>query len=361
MRVGFWARSARRSLSTSAEAGIKDLREMCKNRGFIFPGSEVYGGLTGSFDYGPLGSQLKKNIKDLWWRHFVTRRRECVGLDSSIILHSKVWEAAGHIEQFIDPLCECKVCHTRFRTDKLIEEAGGQVPKNNSKTPQDKQHWLSEMSDFVAQRGLKCKVCGNSDFTPTREFNLLFETNYGGQATYLRPETAQGVYINFPQLLFCQRGRLPLGVGQIGKSFRNEISPGNFIFRQREFEQMELQYFCHPDAAMGFYHYWIEECKNWLINLGLPVESIRLHEYAPTELAHYAKATTDIQFKFLHGWDELWGIAHRGNFDLSTHAKASDKPKKFEVEDPMNKQTFIPNVVEPAVGTAPNPFTKGST
>ncbi|OQR96182.1 glycyl-tRNA synthetase [Thraustotheca clavata] len=331
-----------------------DLQEkvvnLCRHRGFVYPGSDIYGGLANSFDYGPLGVQMKKNIQDAWWRHFVQSRTDCVGLDSSVILSSRVWEASGHIGNFTDPMTVCKECNSRVRADKLIENA-------SDVTGITEAGGLSceDIDALIAKHELNCPSCGSKQLNKTRLFNLLFRTNMGStdetsEWVYLRPETAQGAYINFQQVVSTMRRRLPFGIGQMGKSFRNEISPGHFLFRTREFEQLELQYFCHPNDSDTWYliaykfNYWVDECYSWLIKHGVKESNIKKRE-----LAHYARATTDIEFLYPFGWSELWGIANRTDYDLRKHMDASKKDLTYQ--DPATKEECLPHVVEPALGT----------
>lgn len=311
------------------------LLALCKNRGFVYPCSSIYGGLSNAYDYGPLGVQLKKNITDRWWRDFVETRSDCVGMDSSIILNPSVWHAAGHTKNFSDPMSECRSCHSRVRVDKLVTES---PPEG------------IEPLDFYKDRlkFLDCDKCGKSDFTDPRDFNMLFQTYIGGlsdtrEIAYLRPETAQGAFINFQHVAFTMRKRFPIGIAQVGKAFRNEISPSHFLFRMREFEQMELEYFCKPEDSSRHYSEWKDVCYNWLLGCGIRPSSLRLHEHASEELAHYADATTDIEFKYDFGWGELWGIANRGDFDLRQHQEHSGV--KLALSDGV-----LPHVIEPAVG-----------
>lgn len=331
---------------------MKDLISLCKRRGLIFQGSEIYGGLANTWDYGPIGVELKKNIKDYWWKTFVQDRADILGLDSAILLNPRVWEASGHVGCFNDFLMDCRKCKSRFRADKLIEEH--MIVAGQADNAAEVGGWSKEkMEAYLAEHAIKCPDCGAQDFTEMRQFNLMFETHQGVVADsttsiYLRPETAQGIFINFRNVMNTLRPRLPFGVGQIGKSFRNEITPGNFIFRTREFEQMEMEYFCHPDEAMGFYEYWRGFCMDWLQAIGVKSENIRLREHTEKELSHYSKATADIEYKFPFGWGELWGIAHRGDYDLSKHEEFSGVDLKYQ--DPQTQQKYIPHVIEPALG-----------
>ncbi|ETV97736.1 glycine-tRNA ligase [Aphanomyces invadans] len=322
---------------------------LCRHRGFVFPGSDIYGGLANSFDYGPLGVQMKKNIQDAWWKHFVQSRTDCVGLDSSVILNSKVWEASGHIGNFTDPMTVCKSCNSRSRADKLVENKADVtgIPDAGGLT-------CDELDDLITKHKIACPTCGSADLQKSRQFNLLFRTNMGStdetsEWVYLRPETAQGAYINFQHVVTTMRRRLPFGVGQMGKSFRNEISPGHFLFRTREFEQLELQYFCHPTESDNWFAYWVDECFNWLVQHGIKPSSLKKRVHDQAELAHYARATTDIEFLYPFGWSELWGIANRTNYDLKKHMDASGEDLQYV--DPTSRETLLPHVIEPALGT----------
>lgn len=330
---------------------MKDLISLCKRRGLIFQGSEIYGGLANTWDYGPIGVQLKKNIKDFWWKTFVEDREDVYGLDSAILLNAKVWEASGHVGNFNDYLMDCRKCKGRFRSDKLIEEyMHGQGLDGAAEVG----GWSKEqMETYMTEQELKCPDCGAQDFTEMRQFNLMFETHQGVVADsttsiYLRPETAQGIFINFRNVMNTLRPRLPFGVGQIGKSFRNEITPGNFIFRTREFEQMELEYFCHPEESATHYKAWQKFCMDWLLSLGIKAENLRAREHAQDELSHYSDATSDIEYKFPFGWGELWGVAHRGAFDLTQHQEHSGTDMRYQ--PPEGGPKFIPHVIEPALG-----------
>ena len=322
---------------------------LCKTRGFIFPGSEIYGGLANSWDYGPLGVEFKNNVKRAWWKKFVQESRYNVGLDSAIIMNPEVWVASGHVGGFSDPLMDCKGCKARHRADKLIEEYAFQ-----NGTDDNPAGWsFSEMAEFIKEKGIVCPECGGNDFTDIKKFNLMFKTFIGvtedsTNTVYLRPETAQGIFVNFPSVQRSMRKKLPFGVCQIGKSFRNEITPGNFIFRTREFEQMELEFFCKPGTDLEWFAYWKEFCKNWLINLGMREENLRLRDHDPEELCFYSKATTDFEFLFPFGWGELWGIADRTDYDLGQHSEHSGKDLTFF--DQETGEHYIPYVVEPSLG-----------
>ncbi len=323
---------------------------LAKRRGFVFPGSEIYGGLANSWDYGPLGVELKNNIKKAWWDSFVRSRSDVVGVDSAIMMNPTVWEASGHVGGFSDPLMDCKSCKNRHRADKLVEEF---LEKEGR--PEIIVEGLSheDLKQKIIDLGIQCPICGTKDFTDIRQFNLMFKTHQGvtedsSAQVYLRPETAQGIFVNFRNIVTTSRKRVPFGIAQIGKSFRNEITPGNFIFRTREFEQMEMEYFCHPDESLELFKYWKEFCRDWILEYGINEESIRLRDHSPQELSHYSQATTDIDFRFPFGWGELWGIAHRGDFDLNQHQKFSKKDLQYS--EPGTNNKFVPHVVEPALG-----------
>jgi len=323
---------------------------LCKGRGFVYPGSEIYGGLANSWDYGPLGVEFKNNIKRAWWRKFVQESPYNVGMDAAILMNPETWVASGHVGGFSDPLMDCKSCRARFRADKLIED----YVAENKLTEVHPDGWTNaQMEAFIAEKGIVCPECGKTDFTGIRKFNLMFKTFQGvtedtASELYLRPETAQGIFVNFKNVLRTTRKKLPFGIAQVGKSFRNEITPGNFIFRIREFEQMELEFFCTPGTDLEWYRYWKDYCHKFLLALGMKDESIRLREHAQEELSHYSKGTTDIEFMFPFGWGELWGIADRTDFDLKSHADHSGE--NFEYLDPYTNEKFIPYCVEPSLG-----------
>ena len=323
---------------------------LCKGRGFVYPGSEIYGGLANSWDYGPLGVEFKNNIKRAWWRKFVQESPYNVGMDAAILMNPETWVASGHVGGFSDPLMDCKSCRARFRADKLIEDY---VAEHNL-TEIHPDGWTNaQMEEFIKEKGIVCPECGKSDFTGIRKFNLMFKTFQGvtedsASELYLRPETAQGIFVNFKNVLRTTRKKLPFGIAQIGKSFRNEITPGNFIFRIREFEQMELEFFCTPGTDLEWYHFWKDYCHKFLLTLGMKDDSIRLREHEKEELSHYSKGTTDIEFMFPFGWGELWGIADRTDFDLKSHATHSGE--NFEYLDPYTNEKFIPYCVEPSLG-----------
>jgi len=332
------------------EVKMQDIVALCKNRGYIFPGSEIYGGLSNTWDYGPLGVEFKNNIKRAWWKKFVDESRHNVGLDAAILMNPKTWVASGHVGGFSDPLMDCKACKTRHRADKLIEDwlqAKG--------TPEVVDGWSDEqMVNFIKENNIECPECGKQDFTDIRKFNLMFKTFQGvtedsKSEIYLRPETAQGIFVNYKNVLRTTRSKMPMGIAQIGKSFRNEITPGNFIFRVREFEQMELEFFCEPGTDMEWFEYWKSYCKNWLVNLGMDEERLRMRDHSKDELSFYSKGTTDIEFKFPFGWGELWGIADRTDYDLKQHMQHSGED--FTYTDPMDSsKKYVPYCIEPSVG-----------
>ncbi|HIZ54881.1 MAG TPA: glycine--tRNA ligase [Firmicutes bacterium] len=317
---------------------------LCKNRGYVYPGSDIYGGLANTWDYGPLGVEFKNNVKRAWWKKFVQESSYNVGLDSALLMNPQVWVASGHVGGFSDPLMDCKECKTRHRADKLIEDQTGIAPNGWS----DQQ-----MMDFIREKGITCPNCGKANFTDIRKFNLMFKTFQGvtedaKNEIYLRPETAQGIFVNFSNIQRTTRRKIPFGVCQIGKSFRNEITPGNFTFRTREFEQMELEFFCKPGTDLEWFGYWKDFCKNWLLSLGMKEENLRLRDHEQEELSHYSKATTDFEFLFPFGWGELWGIADRTDFDLTQHIKHSGKT--LDYFDPQTNERYVPYVIEPSLG-----------
>ena len=322
---------------------------LCKNRGYVYPGSEIYGGLANTWDYGPLGVELKNNVKKAWMKKFVQENKNNVGLDSAILMNPKTWEASGHLSSFSDPLIDCKECKTRHRADKLIEEW---MHEHNCDEVVD--GWSDEkMIKYMKENHIACPNCGKENFTDIRKFNLMFKTFQGvtedSTATiYLRPETAQGIFVNFKNVLRTTRKKLPMGIAQIGKSFRNEITPGNFTFRTREFEQMELEFFCKPGTDLEWWKYWKEYCKQFLLDLGMKEENIRLRDHSPEDLVFYSKATTDIEFAFPFGWGELWGIADRTDYDLSQHMKFSNEDMTYL--DPETNEKYVPYCIEPSVG-----------
>ena len=316
---------------------------LCKGRGYVYAGSEIYGGLANTWDYGPLGVEFKNNVKAAWRKKFIQESPYNVGLDAAILMNPQTWVASGHVGGFSDPLMDCKDCKTRHRADKLIEDAGYECAG-----------WSNEqMRAFIEEKGITCPDCGSTNFTDIRKFNLMFKTFQGvtedaKNEIYLRPETAQGIFVNFANIQRTTRRKLPFGVAQIGKSFRNEITPGNFTFRTREFEQMELEFFIKPGTNMEWFQYWRNYCYNWLLSLGMKEENLKLRDHSQEELSHYSTATTDIEFMFPFGWGELWGIADRGAFDLTQHSNHCGKP--IEYFDPETNEHYIPHVVEPSLG-----------
>ena len=333
------------------EKTMEKIVAFCKNRGYVFPGSEIYGGLANTWDYGPLGVELKNNIKKAWWKKFVQENEYNVGLDAAILMNPQTWIASGHLGSFSDPLMDCRECHERFRADKLIEdwcnENGYTLEKPVDAFSQ------AEMKAFVEEKNIACPTCGKHNFTDIRQFNLMFKTFQGvtedaKNTVYLRPETAQGIFVNFANVQRTTRKKLPFGIGQIGKSFRNEITPGNFIFRVREFEQMELEFFCKPDTDLEWFNYWRSFCHDFLIGIGLKEENLRLRDHDPEELSFYSKATTDFEFLFPFGWGELWGVADRTDYDLTQHQNTSGKDLTYF--DPETNERYIPYVIEPSLG-----------
>ena len=330
---------------------MEKLVALCKNRGFVFAGSEIYGGLANTWDYGPLGVEMKNNIKKAWWKKFVQESPYNVGLDAAILMNPQTWVASGHLGGFSDPLMDCRECKERFRADKLIEDYCAETGTTLSK-PID-AFTQAEMKDFIEEHNIPCPSCGKHDFTDIRQFNLMFKTFQGvtedaKNTVYLRPETAQGIFVNFVNVQRTTRKKLPFGIGQIGKSFRNEITPGNFIFRVREFEQMELEFFCQPGTDLEWFAYWRSFCKNWLLSLGMTEEHLRLRDHDPEELCFYSKATTDFEFLFPFGWGELWGVADRTDYDLTQHQNTSGKDLTYF--DPDKNERYIPYVIEPSLG-----------
>lgn len=333
----------------SEEKSMETIVALCKGRGFVYAGSEIYGGLANAWDYGPLGVELKNNVKRAWWKKFVQENPYNVGLDSAILMNSETWVASGHLGGFSDPLMDCRQCKTRHRADKLIEDY---VSENGlSDNPASMSD--SQMQDYIREHNIVCPNCGSHDFTDIRKFNLMFKTFQGvtedsANTLYLRPETAQGIFVNFNNIQRTTRKKLPFGVCQIGKSFRNEITPGNFIFRIREFEQMELEFFCKPGTDLKWFEYWRSYCHDWLIGLGIDENSLRLRDHDKKELAFYSKATTDFEFLFPFGWGELWGVADRTDYDLKQHQTHSGKP--LEYFEPETNERYIPYVIEPSLG-----------
>mgnify|MGYP000967326909 CR=1 FL=1 len=328
-----------------SEKTLDMIVNLCKNRGYVFPGSEIYGGLANSWDYGPLGVEFKNNVKKAWLKKFVQESPYNVGLDAAIIMNPQTWVASGHLGGFSDPLMDCCACKTRHRADDLIEAFDGTNVAG----------WTNEqMSDYIKEKNIPCPNCGAHDFTDIRQFNLMFKTFQGvtedsKDEIYLRPETAQGIFVNFANVQRTTRKKIPFGVAQVGKSFRNEITPGKFIFRVREFEQMELEFFCKPGTDLEWFAYWKNYCENWLLSLGIKKEHLRLRDHEPAELAFYSRATTDIEYAFpFTDWGELWGIADRTNYDLGRHQEASGK--SLEYFDPETNEHYIPYVIEPSLG-----------
>lgn len=328
---------------------MEKIVSLAKSRGFVFPGSEIYGGLANTWDYGPLGIELKNNIKKAWWQKFVQESPHNVGLDAAILMNPKVWEASGHTGNFNDPMIDCKKCKARHRVDKLIEDA---VDAKGEEIIVDGLSF-ERMNELIEEYEVDCPTCGARDYTEIRQFNLMFKTSQGvtdssANEIYLRPETAQGIFVNFKNVQRSMRKRMPFGIAQIGKSFRNEITPGNFTFRTREFEQMELEFFCKPGEDQEWYEYWRDFSKNWLLSLGLTESNMRLREHTEDELSHYSKGTVDIEYKFPFGWGELWGIANRTDFDLKRHMEFSGED--FHYQDPVTNEKFVPYCIEPSLG-----------
>ena len=330
-----------------SEKTLDMIVNLCKNRGYVFPGSEIYGGLANSWDYGPLGVEFKNNVKKAWLKKFVQESPYNVGLDAAIIMNPQTWVTTGHVSSFSDPLLDCRACKARHRADKLIGEEHPEVNVDAMS--------FDEMDQFIADHeDIVCPVCGKHDFTPIRKFNLMFKTAIGvtedsSSTCYLRPETAQGIFVNFANIQRTTRRKLPFGVCQVGKAFRNEITPGNFTFRTREFEQMECEFFCKPGTDLDWFAYWKNYCENWLLSLGIKKEHLRLRDHEPAELAFYSRATTDIEYAFpFTDWGELWGIADRTNYDLTRHQEASGK--SLEYFDSETNEHYIPYVIEPSLG-----------
>ena len=322
---------------------------LCKSRGYVYPGSEIYGGLANTWDYGPLGVELKNNIKKAWMKKFVQESKYNVGLDAAILMNPDVWVASGHVGNFSDPLIDCKECKTRHRADKLIEEWAHEQGKDMIADGMSDE----QLINFIKENHIPCPNCGKENFTDIRKFNLMFKTYQGvtedsKSEIYLRPETAQGIFVNFKNAMRTTRRKLPMGIAQIGKAFRNEITPGNFTFRTREFEQMELEFFCKPGTDLEWHKYWKEFCENWLLSLGMKKENIRLRDHSPEELSHYSNGTTDIEFTFPFGWGELWGIADRTDYDLKQHMEHSKEDMTYL--DSETNEKYIPYCIEPSLG-----------
>jgi len=332
------------------EFSLETIVALAKSRGFVFPGSEIYGGLANTWDYGPVGVELKNNVKKAWWQKFIQESKYNVGLDAAILMNPKTWVASGHVGGFADPLIDCRKCKSRFRADKLIEDH----IKSIEGLELTVDGWPKEKLDsYIAEEALACPECGSSDFTPIRQFNLMFKTFQGvtedsRAEIFLRPETAQGIFVNFKNVARTTRKRIPFGIGQVGKSFRNEITPGNFTFRTREFEQMELEFFCKPGTDLEWFSYWKQFCVDWLYSLGMKEENIKLRDHEQEELSHYSNATTDVEFRFPFGWGELWGIADRSDFDLKQHMEHSGQDMSYM--DPETNEKFIPYCIEPSLG-----------
>jgi len=336
-------------LKMAFEKTMDKIVALAKNRGFVYPGSEIYGGLANAWDYGPLGVELKNNIKRAWWKKFIQENPYNVGLDCAILMNREVWVASGHVGGFSDPLIDCKECKTRHRADKLIEDWN----KNNGLDIQVDGWSNAQLTDYIKEKSVSCPNCGASNFTDIRKFNLMFKTFQGvtedsKAEIFLRPETAQGIFVNFKNVLRTTRRKIPFGIGQIGKSFRNEITPGNFTFRTREFEQMELEFFCEPGKDLEWFAYWKDFCFNWLLSLGMKKESLRMRDHSKEELSHYSNATTDIEFLFPFGWGELWGIADRTDFDLKQHMEHAKEDMSYF--DPVTNEKYIPYCIEPSLG-----------
>ncbi len=332
------------------EITMEKIVALAKNRGFVYPGSEIYGGLANTWDYGPIGVELKNNVKKAWWRKFIQESPYNVGVDCAILMNPQTWVASGHVGGFSDPLMDCKECKERFRADKIIEE----YRKEKGMEEVSIDAWSNEqMKKFIEEEKIACPSCGAHNFTDIRQFNLMFKTFQGvtedaKNTVYLRPETAQGIFVNFKNVQRTTRKKIPFGIGQVGKSFRNEITPGNFTFRTREFEQMELEFFCKPGTDLEWFEYWRKYCKDWLLHLNIKEENIRLRDHEKEELSHYSNATTDIEFLFPFGWGELWGIADRTDFDLTCHQNVSGQDMTYFDQEEDKK--YIPYCIEPSLG-----------
>ncbi len=334
----------------SKEFSMDKITALAKSRGFVFPGSEIYGGLANTWDYGPVGVELKNNVKKAWWKKFVQESKYNVGLDAAILMNPKAWVASGHVGGFADPLIDCKSCKARFRADKLIED----YIKEHDQMTLTVDGWSNDkLEGYIKEKTIQCPECGKSDYTSIRQFNLMFKTFQGvtddsKAEIFLRPETAQGIFVNFKNVLRTSRKKMPFGIAQIGKSFRNEITPGNFTFRTREFEQMELEFFCKPGTDMEWFVYWKDYCVNWLKALGMSEDNIKLRDHEQEELSHYSNATTDIEYRFPFGWGELWGIADRTDFDLKQHIEHSGQDMSYQ--DPETNEKYVPYCIEPSLG-----------
>ncbi|HPC99823.1 MAG TPA: glycine--tRNA ligase [Acetivibrio sp.] len=331
------------------EKTMEKIVALSKNRGFVYPGSDIYGGLANAWDYGPLGVELKNNVKRAWWRKFIQENPYNVGVDCAILMNPQVWVASGHVGGFSDPLIDCKDCKTRHRADKMIEDWNNENGQNVRV-----DGWTKEqLVEYIKEKGVSCPNCGSKNFTDIRQFNLMFKTFQGvtedsKAEIYLRPETAQGIFVNFKNVQRTTRRKIPFGIGQIGKSFRNEITPGNFIFRIREFEQMELEFFCKPGEDLEWFDYWKNYCYNWLLSLNINKDNLKMRDHSKEELSHYSNATTDIEYKFPFGWGELWGIADRTDFDLKQHAEHSKEDLSYF--DPNTNEKYVPYCIEPSLG-----------
>ncbi|MBQ2642741.1 MAG: glycine--tRNA ligase [Eubacterium sp.] len=333
------------------ELTMEKIVALSKSRGFIYPGSEIYGGLANTWDYGNFGVELKNNVKQAWWKKFIQENPYNVGVDCAILMNPQTWVASGHLGSFSDPLMDCKECHSRFRADQIIEEY---MQEQGIEPEKAIDGWtLEEMASYIEENDIKCPKCGEHNYTDIRAFNLMFKTFQGvteeaADTIYLRPETAQGIFVNFKNVQRTSRKKIPFGIGQIGKSFRNEITPGNFTFRTREFEQMELEFFCEPDTDLEWFEYWRGFCRDWLMELGIKEEEMRLRDHDKEELSFYSKATTDIEFKFPFGWGELWGIADRTDYDLTQHIETSKEDLSYF--DDEKGERYVPYVIEPSLG-----------
>lgn len=330
---------------------MEDIVSLAKMRGYVFPGSEIYGGLSNTWDYGPLGVELKNNVKKAWWKKFVQEKEYNVGIDAAILMNPEVWVASGHVGGFSDPLIDCKACKSRFRVDKLIEDYYLEE-KGEELTGLDGMS-NEELMEILNKEHIECPKCGKFDYTDVRKFNLMFKTFQGvtedsTSEIYLRPETAQGIFVNFRNVQRTSRKKVPFGIAQIGKSFRNEITPGNFVFRTREFEQMELEFFCKPGEDLDWFNYWRKYCYDFLVDLGVEEDRLRLRDHSKEELSFYSVATTDIEYKFPFGWGELWGIADRTDYDLNQHINSVNAD--FVYTDPITNEKYVPYCVEPSVG-----------
>ena len=337
----------------NTEKTMDKIVALCKGRGFVFPGSEIYGGLANTWDYGPLGAELKNNIKRAWWKKFVQENPYNVGLDAAILMNTQTWVASGHLAGFSDPLMDCRECKERFRADKVIEDWCAENGFTLEKPIDAFSH--DEMKAFVEEHNIPCPSCGKHNFTDIRQFNLMFKTFQGvtedaKNTVFLRPETAQGIFVNFNSVQRTTRRKIPFGIGQIGKSFRNEITPGNFIFRVREFEQMELEFFCKPGTDLEWFDYWRSFCRKWLLDLGIREENLRLRDHDKDELCFYSKATTDFEFLFPFGWGELWGVADRTDYDLTQHQNTSGQKMVYREGEGKDMVEYVPYVIEPSLG-----------